>query len=129
MQTYLVLGALFLSVLGLTLVILSPSNLGEKLNNLVMSRNGGKMPVKISPNWATKCCGAYALSIMQSQRLTFMNNQTKLWLLADIIPIGQRNNPEKILSIGDLLITHGNLTVIWILSLSLLILTASFFYK
>lgn len=75
--------------------------IGAFLNFLVITANGGQMPVSIE---ALKIAG---LSDQFHITHTAVTEYTKLEILADIIPIPKLYPLAKVLSIGDLLIVLG----------------------
>ncbi|MDW7650325.1 MAG: DUF5317 domain-containing protein [Bacillota bacterium] len=73
--------------------------LGSLLNFIVIVANGGKMPVSMQ---AMETIG---LSRMPVGTHTLMTQETRLWFLADVIPVW--TPVGQVISVGDILIVAG----------------------
>ena len=83
-------------------------SIGTILNFLPLLLNNGKMPVSPNGLLKSKLYGELVL-LGNNQILThsLMNNDTKLKLLCDIIPLSKPYPFPKVISIGDILISIG----------------------
>ncbi len=80
--------------------------LGSLANFIVIAANGGKMPV--SP----RALDAVGLSLTETGTHVLMEEGTRLFWLADIIPLPPPYPFPMVISIGDILITVGVMLLI-----------------
>lgn len=81
---------------------------GIFINFVVIVANGGHMPVSLVA--LQKAGMAYMLPLLQSKSYiihTLMDSQTKLKLLADVIPLPSPYPRPRVLSIGDVIMGIG----------------------
>ncbi|AIQ10900.1 DUF5317 domain-containing protein [Paenibacillus durus] len=81
---------------------------GVFLNFLVMSVNGGKMPVSLE---AAKVLDPYYVHLLQSGAVVtkhfLMDSATRLSFLGDIIPLSKPYPRTQVISIGDIVMNVG----------------------
>lgn len=90
------------------------ATLGLLCNTLVIFANGGHMPVSLE---ALRAAGMEALADELSRKYdaihSLLDSSTRLWLLADIIPIRLGNFYRNVISLGDVYLMIGvGLTVL-----------------
>jgi hypothetical protein len=75
--------------------------LGSLCNSLVIAANGGTMPVSAA------AMAKAGLTDTLSGTYSLLTEQSRLWFLADIIPVTFRYPKPIIVSVGDLIIVVG----------------------
>jgi hypothetical protein len=83
--------------------------LGVLLNAAVIGANGGYMPVRIAD---VERAGFYRVAAALQreghfQKSTVLEAGTPLWFLGDVLPVPLPNGPDRLISLGDILVAVG----------------------
>jgi hypothetical protein len=97
---------LYMVILNLGYPGIKLFGLGSLCNFVVIAANGGTMPVSAAAMAKT------GLTDMPSGTYSLLTEQSRLWFLADIIPVTFRYPKPIIVSVGDLIIVVGMFIII-----------------
>lgn len=105
-STLLILGWLNRHIPGFYLMML-----GILLNMIVMTANGGKMPVSVD---AAVMINPHSLDMLyEAIKHMPMDENTRLWFLGDIIPLLPPYPNHQVISLGDVLLNVGGFIFVW----------------